>query len=119
MLKQLMKAPLNALVRVEAYRKQLVVLAATALFPLLAHADWYQTLNDEAKKIQAGLYLLAGTVFLIGIIVGGMRWIIARNTGDHSFGFMDFAMNFGIGALVGGAIAGGTYAWQFFGGTMG
>ncbi|MCY1271830.1 hypothetical protein D9M68_356020 [compost metagenome] len=115
MFKQLMKAAHNALEGMEARRAQLAVLAV-ALFPVLAHADWYNTLDDYAKQIQAGLYLLAGTIAIGAIVWCGLRWMVARSTGDHSVGFTDYISTIGIAGLVGGSIAAGTYAWQFFGG---
>lgn len=114
MFRQLMKSTLNALARIKARRQQLAVMAL-AFVPLFAHADWYDDLNDYASKIQVGLYLLAGTIAVGAVVFVGLRWLIARSTGDHSVGFTDYLSTIGVAGLVGGSIAAATYAWQFFG----
>lgn len=119
MLKQLIESACNALQRVLVRRQQLAVLAV-AFTPVLAHAeDWLAKLNDYADYVQAGLYALSFTIFLCCVAYGGIRLLIARLAGDHSYGWLDFLQVFVIGAAVGAAIAVfAPWAWKALGGTV-
>ncbi|WP_271408111.1 hypothetical protein [Pseudomonas sp. Q1-7] len=120
MFKQLIASACNALQRAQVRRQQLAVMAV-ALTPVLAHADddWLAKLNEYADYVQLGLYALSFTLFLCCTAYGGIRLMVARLAGDHSYGWMDFLQIFVIGAAVGGAIAVfAPWAWKALGGTF-
>lgn len=119
MFKQLIEAARSALKRVQVRRQQLAVMAL-AFTPVLAHAaDWLEKLNQYADYVQLGLYALSFTIFLCCVAYGGIRLMVARLAGDHSFGWMDFLQMFVIGAAVGAAIAVfAPWAWKALGGTI-
>ncbi|MCY1291152.1 hypothetical protein D9M70_403290 [compost metagenome] len=119
MLKQLIESACSALQHVQVRRQRLAVMAV-AFTPMLAQADdWLATLNQYADYVQLGLYALSFTLFLCCTAYGGIRLMVARLAGDHSYGWLDFLQIFVIGAAVGAAIAVfAPWAWKALGGTV-
>lgn len=95
--------------------KARLTVALVALTPLLARADWGETVNGELRKVRIALYLITGTVAVGTLIYKGAQWLIARSQGDHSITAMDYGKQVAVIVAVGGAVALATYAWGVFG----
>ncbi|KFF42176.1 conjugal transfer protein [Pseudomonas sp. BRG-100] len=97
---------------------QRAALLAVCCMPALAMAastGWSQTLQEWATNIRLALYALGGTLGLGCLMWSGIRWLIARATGDHSHTFMDYLQQVAVLVVVGGTMVLGAAAWQVFG----
>jgi hypothetical protein len=93
-----------------------VAVLAMCYLPFLAHADaWDQTATSTAKKIQIGLYAIAGTCAVVTLLYSGLRWMIARSSGDHSHSFTDYLQQCLVIVVVGGSSALAAGLWQIYG----
>lgn len=93
-----------------------LVTAAMCLAPAIAMAaDWDQTVVDYGRNVRIGLYAIGGSIALCTMAWSGIRWLMARASGDHSHTFMDYLQQVGVIIVVGGCIVLGTAAWQMFG----
>lgn len=98
----------------EYVSRLIVTLVCCAPMAVMA-AGWDQTLNEYGRNIRIGLYLIGGTIALSMIVWSGIRWMIARGSGDHSHTFIDYLQQVGVTIVVGGSIVLGAAAWQVFG----
>lgn len=98
-------------------QKELIKYLAVAIActPLLAMADWDQTLLDQGRKVRIGLYALGGSAALISLVWCGIKWLIARANNDHSTTFKDYLEQVWVIIAVGGAMVLAAGAWQIFG----
>ena len=88
---------------------------AVASLPLMARAEWNDTLSTELSNFRLGLYALTGVVAVATLVWKGAQWMIARSQGDHSVTAMDYLQQCGVIVLVGGSFALAVYAWGVFG----
>ena len=90
--------------------------AAVCLTPMVVMAaTWDQTLVTTGKNVRIGLYAIGGSMALGTLVWSGIRWLMARASGDHSHTFMDYLQQVGVIIVVGGAVVLGAAAWQIFG----
>lgn len=88
---------------------------ATAYMPLIAHADWGDDVNAEARKARIALYLICGTVGVGTMVWKGINLLLARANGDHSVTLMDYLKQCCLVGLVAASVPLGVWAWNFFG----
>jgi redox-sensitive bicupin YhaK (pirin superfamily) len=97
------------------HRKAQLGALAVACLPLMARAEWNDTLNTELTNFRVGLYALTGTIAVGTMVWKGAQWLIARSQGDHSVTVMDYLQQCGVILLVGGSLSLGVYLWGVFG----
>jgi len=98
----------------ENLTRLLVVVVCCA--PMFAMADaWDQTLVTNGRAVRIGMYAVAGCIALGTLIWSGVRWMVARSTGDHSTTFVDYLQQAGVILVVGGSVAFAAAMWQIFG----
>ncbi|MBX4139580.1 type IV secretion system protein VirB2 [Pseudomonas sp. S5F11] len=86
------------------------------LAPMFAMADdWAQTLVAQGRNVRIGMYAIGGSMALVTLVWTGIRWLMARASGDHSTTFMTYLEQVGVILVVGGAVVLGAAAWQIFG----
>jgi hypothetical protein len=93
-------------------------MAALCFAPVCAMAagtSWDATVVSYARNVRIGLYAIGGSMALGTLVWSGIRWLMARASGDHSHTFMDYLQQVGVIMVVGGAVLLGTGAWQVFG----
>ncbi len=97
---------------------QRAAVLALCILPALAMAadtGWSQKLQEWGTNIRLALYALGGTLFLCTLMWSGIKWAIARTTGNHSHTFMDYLEQVGLGVVIGASMVLGAAAWQVFG----
>ena len=93
-----------------------VMMAAVCFVPAVAMAaSWDATLLEYGRNVRLGLYAIGGSMALITLLWSGIRWLMARASGDHSHTFVDYLQQVGVIIVVGGALVLAAGAWQVFG----
>lgn len=93
-----------------------LVSLTVCMFPMLAMADdWAQTLVAQGRNVRIGMYAIGGSAALVTLVWTGIRWLMARASGDHSTTFMTYLEQVGVIIVVGGAVVLAAAAWQIFG----
>ncbi|MFJ7316421.1 type IV secretion system protein VirB2 [Pseudomonas sp. NPDC098747] len=98
-------------------KKYFARLMVSAFFsaPVVAMASWDSDLVDLGNKVRLGLYAFGGTLALGTLVWTGIRWLIARSSGNQDVTFVDYLQQGGVVMAVGGSMVFGAAAWEMFG----